>query len=111
MTVLLPQVSIQIKEKYALATSQGLSHVVCVPGVKKESIDALVNDLSMERRETTDVESSWDSGKNAVIADLSNDFSNISVFTSSSPCPSKPAVRKIVTAQKKEDDTKQAAEA
>jgi histidine decarboxylase len=45
-TVVLPTPPSAVTDRWALASADGLSHIVCVPGVRREQIDALVADLS-----------------------------------------------------------------
>jgi histidine decarboxylase len=42
ITVVFPQVPEAIKQKYQLATAQGITHIVCMPRIQKQQIDALV---------------------------------------------------------------------
>lgn len=37
--------SLEIREKYKLASEDNISHVICVPGISTEQIDALIQDL------------------------------------------------------------------
>lgn len=45
ITVVLPRVSREIKEKWQLATEGNITHVICMPNVTKEQIDAFVSDV------------------------------------------------------------------
>jgi histidine decarboxylase len=48
ITVVIPKVSEYLKNKWQLATSD-ISHIIIVPGVKKEYIDALIADMVNEK--------------------------------------------------------------
>lgn len=45
LTVIFPMPSLEIREKYKLASEDNISHVICVPGISTEQIDALIQDL------------------------------------------------------------------
>jgi len=51
LTVVIPQPDRSIREKWQLASSHGLSHVICMPRVTREKIDELLADMvqSMEK--------------------------------------------------------------
>jgi histidine decarboxylase len=49
-TVVLAEPSTAIVRKWALATQDGQSHIVCMPGVTPEQVDALIADLRAEER-------------------------------------------------------------
>lgn len=49
LTVVFPQPPPEIRAKWQLATSRGLSHVVCLPHVTRERIDRLLADLEASR--------------------------------------------------------------
>lgn len=46
ITVVLPKVSKQIRSKWQIATSDEVSHVICMPGVTKEKIDEFIKDVA-----------------------------------------------------------------
>lgn len=48
ITVVFPQVSEEIKTKWQLATEEGTTHIICMPNVTKERIDAFVKDVKEE---------------------------------------------------------------
>lgn len=48
ITVVLPEVSPQLKEKYQLATANGITHLLCMPNIQRSHIDSLVADLKTE---------------------------------------------------------------
>lgn len=45
LTVVFPAPSIALRQKWQIATEDGNSHVICMPGVSKEQIDHFVADL------------------------------------------------------------------
>ncbi|MDX1455774.1 MAG: histidine decarboxylase [Gammaproteobacteria bacterium] len=45
MTVVFPAAPAAVKERWQLATAKGISHIITVPGVTREQIDAFVRDL------------------------------------------------------------------
>lgn len=45
LTVVFPMPSMHIQRKWQLATAEGISHIICMPNVSTEQIDALVEDL------------------------------------------------------------------
>lgn len=45
ITVVLKKPTMEICQKYQLAVQDDMAHIICVPGVEKSQIDALVNDL------------------------------------------------------------------
>jgi histidine decarboxylase len=49
LTVVFPQPASDIRAKWQLATSHGLSHIVCLPHVTRERIDRLLADLEASR--------------------------------------------------------------
>ncbi|SLM29656.1 Histidine decarboxylase [Desulfamplus magnetovallimortis] len=49
ITVVLPEVPEMIKEKWQLATADGRTHLICMPGVRREQIDEFVEDLKQHR--------------------------------------------------------------
>jgi len=58
ITVVFPKVSLKIKEKWQLATVDTISHVVCMPNLKKENIDEFINDLKLDIKDKENVLSS-----------------------------------------------------
>ena len=48
ITVVLPEVPSAVKEKYQLATANGITHLICMPNVQKQDIDNFVKDLKKE---------------------------------------------------------------
>jgi len=48
LTVVFPQPSKEICVKWQLASEGGLSHIICMPGITKETIDRFVCDLAEE---------------------------------------------------------------
>ncbi len=55
ITVVFPKTSIEVKTKWQLATEGGVAHVICMPNVSKEQIDAFVEDVSHQVIETEEV--------------------------------------------------------
>ncbi len=51
LTVVFPAPSLPLRVKWQLATEDGLSHVICMPGVTKSRIDEFMADLRMELTE------------------------------------------------------------
>ncbi len=47
ITVVLPEVPNSIKEKYQLATANGITHIICMPNVDKVHIDQFIADLKI----------------------------------------------------------------
>ena len=45
ITVVFPEVPTNIKEKWQLATAEGKTHLICMPGIHKSQIDTFVDDL------------------------------------------------------------------
>jgi len=45
ITVVFPEISEDLKEKYQLATANGITHLICMPNVERHHIDAFINDL------------------------------------------------------------------
>jgi histidine decarboxylase len=45
LTVLLPEPPAAVRQKWQLATHEGWSHIICMPGVTKERINAFLEDL------------------------------------------------------------------
>ena len=48
ITVVFPEISEHLKEKYQLATANGITHLICMPNVEEHHIDAFINDLTEE---------------------------------------------------------------
>jgi histidine decarboxylase len=48
MTVVIPQPSEQICQKWQLATDNGHSHFICMPGISKNTIDNFIEELSRD---------------------------------------------------------------
>ncbi len=46
-TVVLPTPPSTVTERWALASESGLSHIVCMPGVSRDQVDAFVADLAV----------------------------------------------------------------
>lgn len=55
ITVVFPEVSSRLKEKYQLATSGGQTHLVVMPHIKKEVIDSFIEEMMEENVLTTAV--------------------------------------------------------
>ncbi len=51
LTVVFPQPTEKIRERWQLATADGISHVVCMPHIRRKQIDALVADIEASNRE------------------------------------------------------------
>ena len=49
LTVVCPELPRKVRQKWQLATSDGISHIVCMPHVSREQIDQLVGELSVWR--------------------------------------------------------------
>lgn len=45
LTVVFPQPREEVCEKWQLATASGQSHLICMPHVKRETVDALIRDI------------------------------------------------------------------
>ncbi|HLZ89291.1 MAG TPA: histidine decarboxylase [Puia sp.] len=45
ITVVFPAPSAEIRQKWQIATENGLSHIICMPGLRKELIDEFVEEL------------------------------------------------------------------
>lgn len=52
MTVVFPAAPEAVKQRWQLATAKGISHIITVPGVSREVIDAFVEDLASAQDET-----------------------------------------------------------
>lgn len=48
ITVVFPEISESLKEKYQLATANGITHLICMPNIQKHHIDAFVHDLKKQ---------------------------------------------------------------
>ena len=51
LTVVFPKPSRRIRNKYQLASDETICHVICVPGIKKEQIDELIQELKHDSDE------------------------------------------------------------
>jgi histidine decarboxylase len=40
----LPKVATALKEKYQLATANGITHLICLPNVTEQQVDQFIND-------------------------------------------------------------------
>jgi histidine decarboxylase len=49
LTVVFPQPSPYICSKWQLASENGISHLICMPGVQKENIDEFIKDLKEDK--------------------------------------------------------------
>ncbi|MDX1445236.1 histidine decarboxylase [Lishizhenia sp.] len=47
ITVVMPKTPASVKNKWQLATEGDISHIICMPNVSKEQIDAFIEDLTM----------------------------------------------------------------
>jgi len=45
LTVVFPSPAVAVREKWQLASSNGISHIICMPHVTKAQIDALLSDI------------------------------------------------------------------
>lgn len=45
ITVIFPQIKDELRIKWQLASENGFSHIICMPGIKKEKIDEFINDI------------------------------------------------------------------
>lgn len=45
VTVVFPEVPEPVREKWQLATSDGKTHLICMPNVTKDQIDQFIHDL------------------------------------------------------------------
>jgi len=50
LTVIFPKPSNEIVKKWQLASEDGFSHIICMPGVTKEMIDNFIEDLKKDAR-------------------------------------------------------------
>ncbi|RZK41826.1 MAG: histidine decarboxylase [Pedobacter sp.] len=48
LTVVFPEISYELRQKWQLATEQGISHIICMPGIGKEKIDEFMIDVKAE---------------------------------------------------------------
>lgn len=46
ITVVMPEVPVELKAKWQLATAQGISHIIIMPSVSKDMIDGFINDMA-----------------------------------------------------------------
>lgn len=51
LTVVFPKPSLKIRNRFQLASDENISHVICVPGIKKEQIDQLIEALKNDHEE------------------------------------------------------------
>jgi histidine decarboxylase len=51
--VVFPQPAQKICKKWQLASSQGISHVICMPHITRDKIDELLADMVSSAQETT----------------------------------------------------------
>ena len=49
ITVVIPQPSAFIINKWQLATDSGYSHIICMPGITTQDIDHFINDIELEK--------------------------------------------------------------
>jgi histidine decarboxylase len=54
LTVVFPQPSPYICNKWQLASENGISHLICMPGIAKEHIDAFIKDMETCKAKKTD---------------------------------------------------------
>ncbi len=54
ITVVLPKTSLEVKEKWQLATEGDVSHIICMPNVDKTQIDAFISDIKHSEDETVE---------------------------------------------------------
>ncbi|PIE50200.1 MAG: histidine decarboxylase [Flavobacteriales bacterium] len=54
ITVVFPKTTQKVKEKWQLATEGNISHIICMPNVRKENIDAFVEDVKNSQHEEKD---------------------------------------------------------
>lgn len=48
ITVVFPKISDELKNKWQLATEEGITHVICMPNVTKHQIDLFIEDVKIE---------------------------------------------------------------
>jgi histidine decarboxylase len=48
ITVVFPEVASWVREKWQLATAEGNTHLICMPNVGRDQIDAFINDLKTQ---------------------------------------------------------------
>ncbi|HWV71921.1 MAG TPA: histidine decarboxylase, partial [Pseudosphingobacterium sp.] len=51
LTVIFPEPSLVLRQKWQLATENGFSHIVCMPGLEKKQIDQFMEELKQELNE------------------------------------------------------------
>jgi len=61
LTVVFPQPSAEIRERWQLATANGISHIVCMPHIRREQIAALAAEIKVESTQTTENTNQGDS--------------------------------------------------
>ncbi|UNY99813.1 histidine decarboxylase [Zhouia spongiae] len=49
LTVVMPKLSEALRVKHQLASEETISHVICTPGISKQQIDRLLNDIKKEQ--------------------------------------------------------------
>lgn len=49
LTVVMEKPSEMLCKKYQLASEGDIAHIICVPGLQKESIDAFINDIRLQK--------------------------------------------------------------
>ncbi|MCJ7814662.1 MAG: histidine decarboxylase, partial [Xanthomonadales bacterium] len=45
LTVVFPEPPVEVRDKWQLASSNGLSHLICMPHVRQEQVDELIDDI------------------------------------------------------------------
>jgi histidine decarboxylase len=53
LTVIFPETSVELKIKWQLAAENGWTHIICMPGVSKETFDAFFDDLEQSLQIST----------------------------------------------------------
>ena len=48
ITVVFPKVTDKLKNKWQLATEDGITHIICMPNVTKNQIDLFIEDVKTE---------------------------------------------------------------
>ena len=48
LTVVFPKPSCEIRDRFQLACDESISHVICIPGIRKEQIDELISALKID---------------------------------------------------------------
>jgi len=52
LTVVLPEISPELRKRWQLATEHGLSHIICMPGITREKVDEFITELGAELKRT-----------------------------------------------------------